>query len=142
MVIVSLENRPSRDFSFNTSLTWQKSYGNIENTVDTNWGFGNLYSASTNPNFNGHPYSEGVLTNNREWQFKGFANYLFPWGIQSAVYYRLESGRPWTPRIRKRRIPELDNTAAETWTNVRLEPRGNRRIRPESCRKRNGVTSE
>ncbi|MCH7825188.1 MAG: TonB-dependent receptor [Acidobacteria bacterium] len=126
MFIVSLEKRASRDFSFNTSLTWQKSFGNIENTVDANWGFGNLYSASTNPNFNGHPYSEGLLTHNREWQFKTFANYRLPWGIQAAVYYRLESGRLWTPRIRKRRIPQLDNTAAGTWGNVRLEPRGNR----------------
>lgn len=129
MVILSLEKRPSRDFSFNTSLTWQKSVGNIENTVSASWGFGNLYSASTNPNFNGHPYSVGRLTYDREWVFKTFFNYELPWGIQAAAYYRWESGRPWTPRIRKSRIDELRGTTA-TWFNVRLEPRGNRRWDP------------
>ncbi len=126
MIILSLEKRPSRNFSFNSSLTWQKSVGNMENTVSASWGFGNLYSASTNPNFNGHPYSEGRLTYDRTWVFKTFANYELPWRIQAAVYYRWESGRPWTARIRKSRIPELRGTTP-TWFNVRLEPRGDRR---------------
>lgn len=125
MVILSLEKRPSANFSFNTSLTWQKSIGNIENTVGAAWGFGAVASNVNNPNFDGHPYTVGRLTYDREWQFKLVANYRLPGGILAGAYYRYQSGRPWTPRIRKFRIP-VDMDQPNIFS-LRLEPRGSRR---------------
>jgi hypothetical protein len=124
IAMVSLEKRWSRDFSFMTSLTYQNSRGNIENTAGVAWGWAVTESEATNPNYNGHPYSDGPLTYNRKWQLKVLGSYQLPWGILASAYWQQMSGRPWTPVRWFARLPfDLNDPLNRT---IRVEPRGNR----------------
>ncbi len=118
MAILSFEKRPSRGFNLSTSITYQRSTGNIENHVGTAWGVRGL--GDTSPNFNGHPYSVGRLTFSRDWQFKALANYRLPGGILAGGYFRWMTGRPWSPLARQNTLPQPLNE----FVPLTLEPAG------------------
>lgn len=123
LATLSFERRPSNDFSFLSSLTYQRSTGVIENDIRAAWGFGST-SEHTSPNFNGHPYTEGLVTFERTWQLKVLGSYQLPGDVRVAGYYTWQSGRPWTPTARTARL--LLNDIPPTGS-MRIEPRGNRR---------------
>jgi hypothetical protein len=124
MAILAFRKRPSAGFNFDASITYQKSEGNIGNTVTTNWGFA-AFGEHDKPNFAGHPFTVGPLNFDRTWQFKLLTNYRLPGGILASTYLQALSGRPWEPDIRARATGISFNDTRIR--NIRLEPRGNRR---------------
>jgi hypothetical protein len=122
MAIVSLEKRWSNDFSFMTSLTYQNSRGNVENTAGVQWGWAVTNSEATNPNYNGHPFTDGPMTYNRTWQFKLLGSYQLPWGILASAYWQQSSGRPWAASVWNARLPFDMNDPLNR--SSRVQPRG------------------
>lgn len=124
MAILSFRKRPSAGFNFDASITYQKSEGNIGNTVTTNWGFA-AFGEHEKPNFAGHPFTVGPLNFDRTWQFKLLTNYRLPGGILASTYIQALTGRPWQPVVRARATGiSFNDTRIRS---VRLEPRGARR---------------
>ena len=124
MAILGFRKRPSAGFNFDFSATYQRTTGNIGNTVSTNWGFA-AFGEADKPMFNGHPYTVGPLNFDRTWQYKLLTNYRLPGGILASTYVQSLSGRPWQPNLRSRATGiDFNDTRIRS---IRLEPRGNRR---------------
>ncbi len=124
LAILSFRKRPSAGFNFDASVTYQRTTGNIGNTVQTNWGFA-AFGEAQKPMFNGHPFTDGPLNFDRTWQYKLLTNYRLPGGILASTYIQSLSGRPWQPNLRVRATGiSFNDTRIRS---IRLEPRGNRR---------------
>jgi outer membrane receptor protein involved in Fe transport len=121
---VELQGRPSNDFWFRTSVTWERNTGTIENDFSGIGGFS--IGDVSDPNVNG-PRSKGILTYDRTWQFKLLGTYYLPLSAYLTADFRWYSGRAWTPVVYGAYIPGFSNPNFFSNSNLLLEQRGNRR---------------
>jgi len=121
LVMLELRKQEGGRWSFASSLVFQDSRGNDDNTlgpVSYSWG------QTTDPNFTDNPLMWGRLTYNRTWQFKTIASYFFPLGFSLSGNFRALSGLNWEPQI-----PLLmTGIYRESLYSIPLEPRGSRRF--------------
>ena len=121
LAIVSLKKRLSNNWSFMSSLVYQNSQGNTDNTdgpVVYNWG------QDTDPIYTQNPLQWGYLTYNRTWQFKLLGSYLLPMGFSVSGNFRILSGLNWEPN----ETFVLTGLYRDSSIRFPIEKRGNRRF--------------
>jgi hypothetical protein len=126
LAILEVRTQPTARFALQTSLTWERNTGNLENDFSGIGGFGGV-NASNDPNFRGNPLNEGVLTYDRTWQFKVLGTYQLPWKFYVSGDFRWLSGRAWTPIQFSFYVPGFQSTTIFGGSTLLLADRGSER---------------
>lgn len=126
IAILEARTQASARLFLQSSVTWERNTGNIENDFTGIGGFGGV-NASNNPNFRDNPFNEGVLTFDRTWQVKLLAAYKLPIGFYVSGDFRFLSGRAWTPVQAAFFIPGFNDPTIFGSSTILLAERGSER---------------
>lgn len=126
MLIIELRGQPTERLFVDSSLTFERSVGTKNNNE---CGILGLCSngVDANPNYyNNSFYTNGLLSQDRPWNFKIRAGYTFPFRLTASADVRWFSGRPWGAVSYCYEIPE-SGCNDPYYQGVLLEPKDARR---------------